>query len=253
VREPRHGEALHTIVLSHALGQDGSKWDRVANELATTCRVICPDTRGHGRSQIPAEPLTLTELAADAARLIDELADGEPVIWVGLSMGGLIGQELAIRHPDKVKALVLANTTSGYTPTGREALAQRIATVESHGIAAIATGTMTRFFSESFRLAHAATVARHQRLLESTDPEGYTACASAICDAEFNGKLHQVRVPTLVVTGSQDESLPADAALGLARAIQGAQLVTLQGCAHLSAVEQPQAFAEVLGEFVAGL
>jgi len=253
VREPRHGEALHTIVLSHALGQDGSMWDLVANELATTCRVICPDTRGHGRSQIPAEPLTLTELAADAARLIDELADGEPVIWVGLSMGGLIGQELAIRHPDKVKALVLANTTSGYTPTGREALAQRIATVESHGIAAIATGTMTRFFSESFRLAHAATVARHQRLLESTDPEGYTACASAICDAEFNGKLHQVRVPTLVVTGSQDESLPADAALGLARAIQGAQLVTLQGCAHLSAVEQPQAFAEVLGEFVAGL
>lgn len=253
VREPRSGECAHTVILSHALGQDGSMWDLVANELATTCRVICPDTRGHGRSQIPSEPLSLTELAADAARLIDELADGEPVIWVGLSMGGLIGQELALRHPDKVKALVLANTTSGYSPAGREALAQRIATVESHGISAIATGTMTRFFSEGFRQQHAATVARHQRLLEATDPEGYTACAAAICEADFSGRLHQVRVPTLVITGSLDESLPADAALGLARGIQGAQLVSLQGCAHLSAVEQPQAFAEVLGEFVAGI
>ncbi|WP_286747635.1 alpha/beta fold hydrolase, partial [Aquabacterium sp. UBA2148] len=60
LREPRSGEYTHTVVLSHALGQDGSMWDQVANELARTCRVICPDTRGHGRSQIPAEPLTLT-------------------------------------------------------------------------------------------------------------------------------------------------------------------------------------------------
>ena len=144
VREARNGKAEHTIVLSHALGQDSSMWDWVANELASTCNVICPDTRGHGRSQTPAEPLTMTELAADAARLIDEVANGGPVIWVGLSMGGLIGQELAIRHPDKVKALVLANTTSSYSGMGREAIGQRIATVEAHGLGAISTSTMTR-------------------------------------------------------------------------------------------------------------
>lgn len=252
VREPRGGEYTHTVVLSHALGLDGSMWDLVANELARTCRVICPDTRGHGRSQIPSEPLTLTELAADAARLIDELA-GEPVVWVGLSMGGFIGQELALRHPDKVKGLVLANTTVGYNPAGREAIAERIATIDAHGLQAISTGTMHRFFSEAFRTNQAAAVARHQRLLEATDPEGYTACAAAICEADFSGKLHKVRVPSLVISGSLDASLPADTALALARAIPGAQLVTLQGCAHLSAVEQPQAFAEVLGEFVAGL
>lgn len=253
VREARCGTPAHTIVFSHALGQDGSMWDLVANELAATCRVICPDTRGHGRSQTPSEPLTMTELAADAARLIDELANGEPVIWVGLSMGGMIGQELAIRHPDKVKALVLANTTSAYTSAGREAIGQRIATVESHGLSAISTTTMARFFSEGFRQRQAATVSRHQRLLEATDPEGYTACAAALCEADTVTRLSQIRVPTLVIASSQDEGTPPDMAMALAKGIQGAQLITLQGCAHLSAVEQPQAFAEVLGEFVASI
>lgn len=253
VREARNGKPIHTIVLSHALGQDSSMWDLVANELAGTCRIICPDTRGHGRSQCPSEPLTMTELAADAARLIDELADGEPVIWVGLSMGGMIGQELAIRHPEKVKALVLANTTSGYSAAGREAIGQRIATVEAHGLGAISTGTMARFFSEAFRQSQAATVSRHQRLLEATDPEGYTACAAALCDVDYTNKLQQIRVPTLVIAGSLDEGTPPEMAHALARGISGAQLVTLQDCAHLSAVQQPQAFAEVVGEFVAGV
>jgi 3-oxoadipate enol-lactonase len=253
VREARCGQAAHTIVLSHALGQDNAMWDVVANELAATCRVICPDTRGHGRSQSPSEPLTMADLAADAARLIDELSDNEPVIWLGLSMGGMIGQELAIRHPDKVKALILANTTSRYTAAGREAIGQRIATVESYGLSAISTGTMARFFSETFRQTQAATVSRHQRLLEATDPEGYTACAAALCEHDTSGKLGQIRVPTLVVVGSQDESIPLDMAQTLTRGIGGSQMVVLQGCAHLSAVEQPHAFAEVVGEFVAGI
>jgi 3-oxoadipate enol-lactonase len=251
VREARNGKATHTVVLSHALGLDGSMWDTVANELAATCRVICPDTRGHGRSQTPSEPLTMKELAADAARLIDELAAGQPVVWVGLSLGGLIGQELAIRHPDKVSALVLANTTASYSQAGREAIGQRIAAVESHGIGAVSTGSMQRFFSEAFRQRKAATVARHQRLMEATDPEGYTACAAALCEADTTGRLHQIRVPTLVIGASHDEGLPPETAQELARAIPHAQCVVLQGCAHLSAAEQPEAFADMVGEFVA--
>jgi len=253
VREPRSGEAAHTLVLSHALGQDASMWDAVANELAATCRVICPDTRGHGRSQTPSEPFTLAELAADAARLVDELANGEPVIWVGLSMGGLIGQELAARFPDKVKALVLANTTAGYDDMGRAALGQRIATVEAHGLGAIATSTMHRFFSEGYRSQQVAAVARHQRLFECTDPEGYIACAAALCEADLWGRLGQIQVPTLVIAGTHDESLPIEVAQRLVRGIPRAQLATLQGCAHLSAVEQPDAFTELVGEFVAGV
>lgn len=253
VRDARNGQPQHTIVFSHALGQDGSMWDLVANEAAATCRVICPDTRGHGRSAMPHDGVTLAELAADAARLIDEVAGGEPVIWVGLSMGGLIGQELALRHPDKIKALVLANTTSGYDQAGREALGQRIAAVEAHGIQAVSTGAMQRFFSPAFREAKGATVARHQRLLEATDPDGYVACAAALCDANYAAQLSQIKVPTLLIAGSEDESTPPQQMQAMARSLTRAQMVTLQGCAHLSAVEQPGAFADVLGEFVASL
>lgn len=252
VRDARNGASEHTVVLSHALGQDHSMWDLVANTLAGSCKVICPDTRGHGRSEIPAGPLDLAELAADAARLIDELAD-EPVVWVGLSMGGMIGQELAIRHPDKVKALVLANTTGQYSVGAKEAISQRIHTVDDHGLSAIANATMSRFFSEDFRTRQAATVSRHQRLLESIDPEGYTACAAAVCDVDTLGRLHQIRVPTLVVAGQRDEGTPVEMAEALHRGIASSRLEVLTGCAHLSACEQPEAFAEVVGDFIASL
>jgi len=112
---------------------------------------------------------------------------------------------------------------------------------------------MHRFFSEGFRQERAATVSRHQRLLESTDPEGYTACAAALCDANLWDRLGQIQVPTLVMASTLDESVPIEVAQALARGIPRAELATLHGCAHLSAVEQPQAFTELLGEFVAGI
>lgn len=257
IREPRHAditdEGRQTIVLSHALGQDHSMWDAVANQLARHHRVITPDTRGHGRSEIPDSPLSLSDLAADAARVIDELAEGGPVIWVGLSMGGMIGQTLALQHPDKVKALVLANTTSQYPEAGRQAVAERIATVQAQGLGAIATATMNRFFSDSFRQQQAAAVARHQRLFEATDPEGYTACSAAIREIDTTARLGEIRVPTLVIAGSEDQGTPKAMLETIAHGIPGAQLHTLQGAAHLSASEQPEAFADVVGEFIASL
>lgn len=225
-------------------------WDLVANELAATCRVICPDTRGHGRSALPTGALSLDDLADDAARLIDEVADGEPVIWVGLSMGGLIGQALAMRHPGKVKALVLANTTSGYDDAGRAALQQRIQTVEQEGLEAVAEGTMARFFSEAFRASQTAAVQRHQRLLLATDPEGYTACAAALGEADMTAHLGQIRVPTLLLAGGEDSSTPPAGMQAMAAAMPHAECVTLPGCAHLSAVEQPWAFTDLVQAFI---
>lgn len=255
IREPRSapaGQAPLTLVFSHALGQDLSMWDAVANDLAAEHRVICCDTRGHGRSELPPGPLTLVELAEDAARLIDEFADG-PVVWVGLSMGGMIGQELALRHPGKLRGLVLANTTSAYPDAGRVTVNERIATVEAQGLGALAGGTMDRFFSAAFRAAQPSTVARHKRLFEATDPEGYTACAAAVRDVDTTTRLPRIQTPTLVIAGGEDQGTPLAMSQVLAEAIPGARLAVLPGCAHLSAAEEPAAFAQALRGFLAQL
>lgn len=252
IREARQpDDATRTLVLCHALGQDHTMWDAVAQWLSQHHRVICPDIRGHGRSEIPHGPLSMSDLAADAARVIDEMASG-PVVWVGLSIGGMVGQELALQHPDKLTALVLANTTSGYPEAGRQALDERVATVQRQGLGAISEATMARFFTASFRQGQAAAVARHQRLFEAMDPEGYTLAAAAVRGMDTTARLPQIAVPTLVIAGAQDESIPRQMTDMLAQHIPGAQLQTLEGAAHLSAVEQADAFADAVLRFVEG-
>lgn len=253
VREPRSGKApRHTVVLSHALGCDLTMWDALATELAQDCRVITYDHRGHGSSDAPAGLYDMADLADDAAALLRELDTG-PVVWVGLSMGGMAGQELALRHPSLVRALVLANTTSAYPEATREVWRQRIATVREQGIEAIADAVMGRYFHDGFRGEHAATVARFRRRLVSTGKEGYIGCCNAVGNVDTTARLGAIAVPVLVVAGEMDQGTPVSMAQTLQQAIPGAALTVLAEASHLSAIEQPAAFAATVTAFVAGL
>jgi len=253
VREPRNGKApRHTVVLSHALGCDLTMWDDLANALALEHRVIAYDHRGHGSSDAPDAPYAMADLADDAARLLRELDTG-PVVWVGLSMGGMVGQELALRHPSLVRALVLANTTSGYPEAARAAWEQRIETVRSSGIEAIADAVMGRYFHDAFRAQKAATVARFRRRLVTTDAVGYVGCCEAVGKVDTGSRLGQIGVPTLVIAGGLDQGTPVAMAQALADGIPGAKLAVLNEASHLSAVEQPEAFAASVAAFVATL
>jgi 3-oxoadipate enol-lactonase len=253
VREARNGKApRHTVVLSHALGCDLTMWDGLANQLASDCRVIAYDHRGHGSSDAPDGLYTMAELADDAARLLRELDTG-PVVWVGLSMGGMVGQELALRHPALVRALVLANTTSGYPAAARAVWEQRIATVREHGIEAIADAVMARYFHDRYRADKAATVARFRRRLVTTDAAGYVGCCSAVGQVDTTSRLGQIAAPTLVIAGELDQGTPVAMAQTLADAIPGASLTVLKEASHLSAVEQPEAFDAAVTAFIASL
>ncbi len=253
VRAPRNGKApRHTVVLSHALGCDLSMWDELANALAADCRVICYDHRGHGSSDAPAGLYGMAELADDAARLLRELDSG-PVLWIGLSMGGMVGQELALRHPALVGALVLANTTSGYPEATREVWRQRIATVREQGIEAIADAVMGRYFHEGFRAAKGAVVARFRQRLTSTDAAGYVGCCEAVGTVDTTARLGGIGVPTLVIAGELDLGTPVSMARTLADNIGGARLVVLPEASHLSAIEQPRLFAAAVTDFIATL
>jgi 3-oxoadipate enol-lactonase len=250
VREPRQPDGpRRTIVLSHALGCDQSMWDALANDLAAQHRVICFDHRGHGDSDAPPGPYTLADMADDAHALLREVS-GEPVIWIGLSLGGMIGQELALRHPEIVSALVIAHSSSGYTAAEREPWQQRIDMVTAQGLEAIADKTMQRWFTEGFRQTHAATVARWRRRVVSTPVAGYLGACHAVMNLDTTPRLSTLHLPTLVIGGSEDTSTPPDMSRTMAAAIPGADLVVLTGVAHLGALEQPDAFAELVHRFI---
>lgn len=233
------------VVLSHALGMDASMWDGLAAALAGSCEVLRYDHRGHGRSAVPPGPYTMDDLVDDAARLIREWGRG-PVVWVGLSMGGMVGQGLAARHPELVQALVVANSTSHYPEAGRQMWAQRIATVESQGLSAIADAVMGRYFHEGFRAAHPQAEAAARATLLRTDAAGYVACCHAVSQVDWRSVLPAIGCPTLVVAGARDQGAPVAMSEAIAQAVPGARLEVIAEASHISALETPQEFERLL-------
>ena len=240
------------VVLSHALGLDLSMWDGLAGELSASHPVLRYDHRGHGGSAVLEGKYSMIDLVDDAARLIREWGRG-PVVWVGLSMGGMVGQGLAVRHPELLRGLVLANTSSQYPETARAMWAQRIATVEAQGLSAIADMVMERYFTAAFRAANPDAVAAFRRGLLRTDPAGYVGCCHAVANVDWLDALQQVKCPTLIIAGAQDVGAPVAMSQAMAERIPGAQLVVLDAASHLSVAEQPMLFAQHLDQFLSGL
>lgn len=253
IREPRNGKLpRHTVVLSHALGCDLSMWDSLANQLAADCRVITYDHRGHGSSDAPAGLYTIADLADDVAALLRELDTG-PVVWVGLSMGGMVGQELALRHPGLVNAMVIANTTSGYPEAAQNAWQQRIGTVKDNGIESIADAVMGRYFHDQFRAEKASTVAQFRHRLVTTDTTGYIGCCNAVGTVNTTDRLANITQKTLVIAGALDQGTPISMAETLCNTIPNASLLVLDNASHLSAIESPEPFAQAVHAFIADL
>ena len=252
VREARSGTATGTIVLSHALGCDASMWDALANLLAGTHRVITYDQRGHGASASPEGPYTIADLADDAARVIDATGAG-PVIFIGLSMGGMVAQELALRYPQLVRALVIANSTGSYPPEALSIWQQRIDAVNSGGMSTIADMVLGRYFHPGFHQSQPATVERFRRRLLATDPGGYVACCHAVRAVDTLGRLKSLRVPALVIAGELDQGTPVAMSQAIAAALPEARLEVLANASHISVIEQPSEFAAEVQFFLATL
>jgi len=257
VREPAAGSGLAagaglTIVLSHALGCDAMMWDGLANALARDHRVVCYDHRGHGGSATPPGPYTLEAMADDAARLIDELGHG-PVVFAGLSLGGMVAQVLALRHPDKLRGLVVANSSSAYPDAGRAAWDQRIVAIREGGLEAVADAAMQRWFHPGVHNEQPATIARWRERVVTQDAAGYIACCEAIRELNTLPLLGQLKLPTLVIAGELDEATPPAMSEQMAAAIPGARLQVLAQASHLSVLEQPLAFEQAVRDFLVTL
>lgn len=236
------------VVLAHALGVDHQLWDSIAQRLASRHRVLRYDARGHGKTSAPHGAYTLFQLADDVAGLLDALSI-EQAHFVGLSMGGMVGQVLGVRHPHRLLSLTLCDTVS-YTPVSAHAMwDERIGQVEAHGMSGIVEPTIQRWLTTPFREAHPDIVERIRSLLRTTPPHGYVGTCLAIKALDTRSSLARIACPTLVITGEQDTGAPVEAAREIASHIPDARLKVISDAAHLAPIEQEEAFLADLDEF----
>jgi 3-oxoadipate enol-lactonase len=243
------GGSGEPVVLAHAIGCDHRMWDDLASSLAPRFRVVTLDARGHGASPVPPRPYTLEAMADDVRALLDQLGIRK-AHWVGLSMGGMVGQAFALAHGDRLGRLVLANTTSSYGPGGRAMWEARVKLIEEGGLAAIRDAVAQRYFSDNYRRQRADAVAKFMERFMGTPVEGYLGCCDAIAALDYTAALPRIRARTLVIAGGADVGTPPAMSEVIAKAIPNARLQVLPGAAHLSAVEQPRDFGAVVATFL---
>lgn len=233
------------VVLGPSLGTTLAMWDDLAATLAKTYRVVRFDLRGHGGSPVPPGPYTTDELAEDVLALTDSLGV-DRFAFVGLSLGGAVGQVLGLAHPERLTALVLCCTgpSFGDPQTWRE----RASRVRAEGMSWLVGPTRGRWFTPGFLETHPAESGRLLDMIAATSPAGYAACCDALAAYDVTGRLGEITVPTRVVAGAQDPVSPPSVARVLAQGIPGADLVVLDDASHIANIAQPAAFGRAVLE-----
>lgn len=238
-----------TLMFSHSLGAALGMWDPQL-ELGDRFRLLRYDTRGHGRSDAPEGPYRLEDLVADAVGVLDALGI-ERVWFVGLSMGGMVGQLFALTHPERLHGVALCATFSEFPAVAHAAWDERIETTRREGMESQVEPAMQRWFTAPFRERHPDVVDRVREMVRGASVDGYVGCCEAVRGLALSNRLGEIRLPTLVVAGQDDPGAGPDVARGLKAAITDSELCVLGPASHLCNVEQAGAFNLALRNFVA--
>ena len=241
-------ESAPLVTLSHSLAAHLDMW---AGQVAALpgYRVLRYDTRGHGGSDAPSGDYSLDLLVDDLFALLDALGI-ETTHYVGLSMGGMIGQLAAIRDPGRFRSLVLCNTTSRVPAGMRPQWAERIAAARRQRMEALVEPTIERWFSPAFREGRAAEVDEVRAMIRTTPVEGYCGCCAAIMGLDLTERLSAIERPVLLIAGERDPGTPVAAHETIRDRIAGAELVVLPGALHFSNVECRPGFNRALTDFL---
>ncbi len=237
-------ETAQTVVFSNSIGATLEMWDDQARALATRFRVLRYDTRGHGRSPVLDQPATIDTLADDFAGLLDALGIVRAHV-VGLSLGGMTAQALAVRRPDLVQSLVLM-ATAAYLPGNWD---ERAHAVRTHGMSAVAEAVIERWFTPAFRLDPRVEALRRRFL--ANDPAGYAVCCGVIAEMDLRPSNAAIAARTLVIAGADDPATPPSMGEELRARIPDAELVVLARASHMLAIEQAAVVNQHLLEFYA--
>lgn len=234
------------LLFSNSLGTDLTMWDAQANALSDDFYVIRYDTRGHGHSSRDGARFGIDSLGLDVLALMDHLSLNQ-VIFCGISMGGLIGQWLALNRPERLDKLIIANTA---TKIGKEEgwLSRANAVLES-GMDSVADGAAARWFTPGFVTSQATLVSGMIETLRHTDARQYAYCCLALANTDFRRTINRIKSPTLVIGGEHDPVTTMSDAKSMQQAIEASMLCALNA-SHLSNVEKPGEFNEALNEFL---
>ena len=234
------------LLLGGSLGTTLDMWEPQVPDLSQGRRVIRFDHRGHGGSPVPTGPYTMDDLGQDVLTMIDRLGL-ERVSYCGLSIGGMVGQWLAINAPDRIDRLILI-CTSAYLPPA-ESWRDRAATVRQAGTPeVVADAVLGRWFTPPFASANPDLVARYRAMISAISAEGYAGCCEAIATMDLSAGLPGITAPTLVIAGRQDPSIPPEHGEAIAAAVPGARCVVLDPAAPLASVERAAAVTALIAE-----
>ena len=237
------------LAFSHSLACSTRMWEGQIAAFKDRYRVLVYDTRGHGQSAAPRGQYTLEGLADDLHALLKHLKIQKPH-FVGLSMGGMIGQTFALKYPGVLASLTLADTTSRYPAAAAGMWQDRIRIAEANGMEALVQATLERWFTAPFRNDRKEDVARVAAQILKTPVPGYVGCCHAIPKIDVTARLQELKLPALVICGEQDPATPPPMARDIVQALPGAKLALIPQAAHLSNIEQPGAFNRALAGFL---
>ena len=237
------------ITLSHSLACNLHMWDEQIALLSKDFHILRFDTRGHGLSSAPPGPYSLDQMAQDVASVFSAIGITQSH-WLGLSMGGMIGQTFALQYPGVLQTLALADTTSK-RPANAEAMwGQRIKVAREQGMLGVLPSTLERWFTTPFRLTRLDVMERISEGILSTPVEGFCGACAAIAKVDTFDELTKITCPTLIMVGEDDHGTPPEMALAMHQQLAHSELAIIANAGHLSNVEQAQAFNEILWNFL---
>lgn len=235
------------ICMTHSLASDGGMWqEQVPPLLSAGFRVLRIDMRGHGGSDPVAGDYSMSALAADVAAVLDSLKIAR-VHYIGLSIGGMLGQAFAIEHPDRILSAMWCDTMPATAPGAAEAWGPRMKLVrEANSLAPLAEATVERWLTDAVKARNPNRWKQIRDTVVGTAPAGYLGCASAIMNYDFTGQLPKLKLPVLTVCGAEDVGTPPAANRLIAELVPGGRYEEIANARHFPNVEHPDTFNRIM-------
>jgi 3-oxoadipate enol-lactonase len=237
------------VMMAHSLGCSLRMWDPQLEILEADFHVVRLDMRGHGDSDAPEGPYSLDDLADDVIAVMDHVKIKQ-AHWAGLSIGGMIGQSLLLRYPDRFLSAALCDTMAALPEGAMDISRERIAKVEADGLGSIKQATLERWFTADFLAGGNSGIDAVGAQIDQASDTGYLECSRAITKLDFINQLSGIDTPVLLIVGAEDMATPVAASQAMHDRLPRSELVVLQNASHISNVEQADAFNAALGPFL---